>query len=233
MESKQRLIAKDLLAKIKSGQYRPGDLLPGEVQLTELYGTSRETVRKALRHLVDLGLIQKVRGRGSVVLNLDRYKFPISGLTSFKELNASQGLNAETKVLVLEERPSPEYFMTAELTSEPATFIRRLRIINGEPDVVDEDFILKSVVPEIPLGEAANSLYRYFEDDLGLDISYATKLVTFEKAPQHVAKLLQVASVAVVRSMVYLQDTRLFQLTTSYHRPDKFEFSDFARRQKL
>ena len=33
--------------------------------------------------------------------------------------------------------------------------------------------------------------------------------------------------------MVYLEDTSLFQYTESRHRPDKFQFVDFARRNGI
>ena len=43
--NKQAMIAKDLANKIKFQQYQPGDLLPSESALCELYGTARGTIR--------------------------------------------------------------------------------------------------------------------------------------------------------------------------------------------
>ena len=37
-------------------------------------------------------------------------------------------------------------------------------------------------------------------------------------------------TVAVVKSYTYLEDTNIFQYTESRHRPDRFVFVDFARR---
>jgi DNA-binding GntR family transcriptional regulator len=47
---------KSLRAAITSGRYRPGDHL-GEVELASLLGVSRGTVREALRHLQQEGLV--------------------------------------------------------------------------------------------------------------------------------------------------------------------------------
>lgn len=47
-QSKVGVIAQDLVDKIKHQQYKPGDYLPSEHQLMDLYGASRETIRKAL-----------------------------------------------------------------------------------------------------------------------------------------------------------------------------------------
>ena len=64
-----------------------------------MYSVSRETVRKALNLLKNAGYIQKKQGKGSIVLDLNRFDFPISGLTSFKELQDTQRIPSETKVV--------------------------------------------------------------------------------------------------------------------------------------
>lgn len=235
--SKQMIIARDIISKIKYGQYRPRTYLPSENQLTELYGSSRETIRKALNELNDLGMIQKIKGKGSIVLDIQRYTFPISGITSFKELNHSQGMNAQTKVLRNELSQVPEYFLARGVDeTQEATFLERLRSVNGEPVVLDKDYLLKPAIQGIPTKEAENSLYEYLENQLGYQISYATKEVTVESPTDEQKTLLQLIDyemVVAVRSMTYLSDTTLVQLTESYHRPDKFKFTDFARRKKI
>lgn len=234
--SKYEIIASDLAKKIKYKIYEPGSFLPSENQLTDLYGTSRETIRKVLKMMQELGLIQKIRGKGSLVLDLGRYSFPISGLTSFKELNRSLGMNAETILLENSEKFFPSTFMGKRIAPEDAIFLKRLRKIDGEPAVVDVDYLIKKLVPSISNQVAQDSIYDYLENKLSLKISYATKVITVEKADESIAKTLNLAqnsNVVIVRSMVYLDDTSLLQLTISYHRPDKFEFTDFARRQKI
>lgn len=50
------------------GRYQKGDLLPSEKMLMDMTGVSRITVREALRNLSELGIIQTIKGKGSVVL---------------------------------------------------------------------------------------------------------------------------------------------------------------------
>src|SRR5699024_5847410 len=88
--NKFREIFLDLEQKIVAGDYPAHSLLPSENQLIKVYSVSRETVRKALNMLRDAGYIQKKQGKGSIVLDLNRFDFPISGLTSFKELQETQ-----------------------------------------------------------------------------------------------------------------------------------------------
>ena len=235
--SKQDMIAQDLAEKIHHQQYCPGDFLPSENQLTKLYGTSRETVRNALTQLTDLGLIQKIKGKGSVVLDYQKFTFPVSGITSFKELNQKLKMNAATTVLNYQKNVTiPSYFINHGIKQQDNFYVERLRSINHEALVVDRDYLLNPPIKELPQSAAQNSLYDYIENQLGLEISYATKEITVEKVDNAIADLLHLTGdclVVIVRSMSFLADTSLFQLTESYHRPDKFKFSDFARRQKI
>ena len=65
--AKHRKVTASLLAAIRAGRYRPGDLLPSEPELSRRYGVSRHTVRIALRALNEQGLILSRQGRGSEV----------------------------------------------------------------------------------------------------------------------------------------------------------------------
>ena len=235
MRAKYLQIAADLTNKIRHEQYVAGNFLPSEPALSELYNVSRETIRKSLNELLDAGLIQKIKGKGSVVINAARIAFPISNIESFDELNKQKQMHATTKILELKDTQVPLTIIKhLSLTETAATYVSRLRLINDEPIVVDEDYILKKYVPKISAKQAQSSLYQYFEDDLGLEIDYATKTITVEPASQNVMQQLQLTDtnlVVVVRSLTYLKDTSFFQYTISQHRPDKFKFVDFAHRK--
>lgn len=236
MKNKQELIASDLAQKIRSKMYSVGEFLPSENQLTELYGTSRETVRNALSLLTQLGLIQKIKGKGSIVLNSDRFSLPISGIVSFQELNEQLGLHASTKVISCEPISSiPQYFIEHGVDENTTgTYVERLRTIDQVPSVIDCDYLLPPVTG-ITKEIAEHSLYQYIEDTLKLNIAYANKEITVEPATEKIKEELQLDQplVVVTRSMSFLQDTTLFQLTESYHRPEKFKFTDFARRNPI
>jgi len=68
MPPKYRQIADSLFAQIRS-TYRPGDKLPGEVELAEAFGVHVMTVREAMKILQDGGVIQRKSATGTVVLN--------------------------------------------------------------------------------------------------------------------------------------------------------------------
>jgi len=67
-----------------------------------------------------------------------------------------------------------------------------------------------------------------------LKISYAKKEIIVEEPTEEDRKWLDLEgfhNIVVIKNYVYLEDASLFQYTESRHRPDKFRFVDFARRQ--
>jgi GntR family transcriptional regulator len=63
----QRLAA-ELRARIESGELRPGQALPSEARMIEIYGVGRPTVRRAIAALSASGLVVTERGRPTRVL---------------------------------------------------------------------------------------------------------------------------------------------------------------------
>lgn len=66
--TRYRQIANDLIARIGRGRLKVGDVLPGELQLMDQFDASRHTIRDALRQLEALGLVERRRGVGTLVL---------------------------------------------------------------------------------------------------------------------------------------------------------------------
>lgn len=229
----------DLEQKILSNEYPPHSLLPSENQLIKMYSVSRETVRKALNLLKNAGYIQKKQGKGSIVLDLNRFDFPISGLTSFKELQDTQRIPSETKVVEIRKiAVSPKlHGITDWPVASEAWKLVRQRKIDGEVVILDKDYLDASIIEELPERRAQDSIYDYFENDLGLEIAYAQKEITVDPVNKELRDLMDLhpddQHVVTVRSLVYLEDTHCFEYTESIHRLDKFRFVDFARRRKI
>ncbi|WP_054714218.1 trehalose operon repressor [Lacticaseibacillus manihotivorans] len=234
--TKLDLVYQDLKQKIDTGVYATDTLLPSENALASLYGASRDTIRKALAKLRDQGFIQSQKGRGSVVINRQQYVFPVSGVISYKEL--SQRLNFKTTTTMIENTQMPlpiANFKAVDPHAKPCTTTRlvRLREVNGEPVIIDIDYINGDVVPAISKAVAEDSLYAYFEGQLHLTIAYAKKRNHRRAATAQDQQLLHLdanASVVVVKSVTSLEDTTAFQYTESRHRADRFRFQEFARR---
>ncbi|MCM3172471.1 trehalose operon repressor [Paenibacillus sp. MER 99-2] len=236
MNNKFIRIYEDIAADIRTGEIEAGTLLPSELDLTEQYQTSRETIRKALKMLYEEGYIQKIQGKGSIVLDIRKIDFPISGLVSFKELAQKMGHRAKTYVNVFEEREVDQnlFKQINFALNEKVWEIVRVRNVDGEHVILDKDYISQKLVPGLNKEICNNSIYEYIEGELGLAISFAKKEILVEEPTEEDRKWLDLEgfhNVVVVRSQVYLEDASPFQYTESRHRPDKFKFVDFARRR--
>ncbi|MBS4211195.1 MULTISPECIES: trehalose operon repressor [Neobacillus] len=235
MTNKYLTIYNTIVEQIKSGEISPQTLLPSENELTEQFQTSRETIRKALNLLSQNGYIQKVRGKGSIVIDVSKFDFPVSGLVSFKELGKKMGRKPRTIVNELElMKPDGYIRQQLQLTGKDQVWkVVRTREIGGEKIILDKDFLNKKFVPELTEEVCADSIYEYLEKDLNLTISFAKKEIVVEEPTDEDRALLDLGgfhNIVVIKNLVYLDDASLFQYTESRHRPDKFRFVDFARR---
>src|SRR5471030_3349540 len=61
-------VVEKLRAALARGQWRSGDMLPGQRELAEQLGISRPSLREAVIVLETLGLVRSMQGKGVVVL---------------------------------------------------------------------------------------------------------------------------------------------------------------------
>ena len=111
--------------------------------------------------------------------------------------------------------------------------VRRVREIDGERVILDEDYFLRDYVPRLTREICEGSIYEYLENELKLKIGIAKKIITVRHANQEETMLLDLNDepyIAVVASFTRLTDGTLFQYTESKHRIDKFQFIEFAKR---
>ncbi|PHK49009.1 trehalose operon repressor [Staphylococcus edaphicus] len=217
-----------------------GAQLPSEHELVESYNASRETVRKALNLLVRDGMIQKIRGKGSIVIYQGLTEFPFADLTSFREVQQGLGLQHETEVKVIEKIIAgdiPRVKEALNISSNTMLWhIIRTRKIDNRVKIIDEDYLIETIVPNVTADIATKSLYHYIEAVLGLEISYSNKSITFEpfgELEYEVFGDITPAYTATVRGIVHLKDTTIFQYNISKHLATEFKFNDFSRRHKI
>lgn len=234
---KYQELFKKIEKDIQNESYPVGEFLPSEHELMEIYQVSRDTVRKALSLLQEEGLIKKLKGQGSKVVREEQIDFPVSNLTSYQELVQQLGISSKTNVVSLDKITVDAKL--AQLTGFPeyrlVWRVTRQRIVDDVTSVLDIDYLDKSLVPQLTREIAEDSIYRYLENQLTLDIAYAQKEITIDHVNDRDRILMDLGNdhhVVSVKSKVYLHDGRQFQFTESRHKLEKFRFVDFATRKK-
>jgi GntR family transcriptional regulator len=126
-------VGQHLERSIESGEIPNGSLLGNEIALADEMGLSRPTIRRAMQHLVDKGLIVRRRGIGTRVVQ-PKVRRPLE-LSSLHDDLARTGRSPTTEVLELDLVTAPED-VAALLRIEfgdSVTRVVRLRRANGMP----------------------------------------------------------------------------------------------------
>ena len=111
--------------------------------------------------------------------------------------------------------------------------VGRVRTIDGERLEYEISYFNRQLVPYLSKEVAESSIYRYLEEDLGLQISHSRREISFRFATEEEKSLLDLAGydmVVSVTSTTYLADGRPFQYGTITYRPDKVTFVSMAKR---
>ncbi len=156
-------IRRDLLRKIDNGTYHMGDMLPSESDIAQQYGVTRLTARRAIDGLVDEGYIVRAQGKGTYVNSslFAQEEVPLGFRASHRE----DGHKASVRILRAGLRPAGPYY--ARLfgigTDDEVYNIRRLNMLDGSPESLEEIYIPVPVFPEIPgLDVSIFSLYEAY-----------------------------------------------------------------------
>lgn len=96
-------ISTTLTEEIAAGQYAPGDKLPTEASLSQRFGVNRHTVRHALGHMAETGLVHARRGAGVFVTHAPT-EYPIGRRVRFHQNLSEAGHSPAKEILSLETR---------------------------------------------------------------------------------------------------------------------------------
>lgn len=147
-------VRQQLLQLIEEGRLRPGDKLPSEPELARLLGTSRASLREAIRTLRLLGRVDVQRGKGTFVRDLARDPLTTVILEEFHP-------TLELVEQLIEVRAAIDV-KVAELAAERATAadienLHRVLAENERTHLADADVGSLSVAFEAALGRVARN----------------------------------------------------------------------------
>jgi len=149
-------IADILRAGIGDGKWEPGQLIPSEASLCEMFAVSRTAIRQALGQLVTEGLLHKEKGRGTFVAR-PHVAIAVQELRGLFDEMTAAGRPVTTEVL------------RQEVTTAPVTMAAALNVPVGTSVVCVER--LRRVAAE-PLVHATTYLpWPRFADLIGADLT--------------------------------------------------------------
>ena len=133
-----------LVEQIEEGHWRPGDKIPGEVDLCRLFGVSRTVVRQALNDMAYDGIVVREKGRGTFISEPKiSSRSLVHSLAGFYQDMVERGLTPHDEVLEQSMEPASKK-VASYLKLEPMTPViklTRLRFIQDEPTVLVPSYL--------------------------------------------------------------------------------------------
>jgi GntR family transcriptional regulator len=214
--------------KIRDGEWTEGEMIPSEIDMTDEYGVSRVTVRKALKELEEENLIVRRRGARSLVAN-------VRGLNSSPLIQGpvdnllTQGLAAEAQNLETGWSLPPQRVLRALRLPEQTEcyLVRRLRTHSETPFSYSQVYVCPDVAKPI----IGVSLDQYpvlvHLERAGFLASFAEQTISATLAQDPAAQALCVplgSALIQLRRTVFNEAGRPCIYQNSLYRPDKYEY---------
>ncbi|MCA9522917.1 MAG: GntR family transcriptional regulator [Myxococcales bacterium] len=227
-------IAESLRGQIENGELNPGDRLPSERELSRALGVTRPTLRQALLDLELEGLLRRRPGAGTFVAEpkIERLTGRLSPFTRGME---QKGLEPGARVLLVETRPASKSIAARlQLTvSAPLFYCHRLRLIGGEPMMLEKFYLPAQLVPAFDTLDLSGSIYQALEQQYGVVVQRAQQSLEAVAASKQEAQLLCVAPgdpLLMERRIAFDPAGHPVEYAKDLYRGDRFRFlSDVER----
>lgn len=159
--------------------YEAGQMLPAEADLAQRFGVNRHTLRRAVEELIAAGLVERVHGKGSVVLN-PTIDYLIGSGTRFTETLESQGRTTASRVL--RKQPVPAIGGVAQrlglADGASVLFIETLREVDGRPFCVISHFLPAARFIKVRDDYDSGSLHRFLQHHYGITLRRSESLIS-------------------------------------------------------
>ncbi|HMI50166.1 MAG TPA: GntR family transcriptional regulator [Candidatus Saccharimonadales bacterium] len=229
-------ILQRLIVQIRTGELKPGDLIPSEQEISVRLGVSRMTARQALKSLCSRGLAYSQSGKGTFVSRMKLEK-NFRHLLSFSEEMKDRGSRPRSKVLAFKcLHPDSEVAEALHLgPTEEAFFLRRVRIADLAPLCVEATHLPARLCPNLlEKLDPSGSLYRALHEHYGLQVYMADEVAEASVATAAEAELLRVRAKSPVfrfTRTACLHDGRPIEFVRSVYRGDRCKLVNRLTRQ--
>jgi GntR family transcriptional regulator len=189
-------VKRHVMAALASGEWKPGAAIPAERRLSERYGTSIGTVRKAIDELCAENILIRQQGRGTFVASHNRDRM----LFYFFHVVPEDGPKAYPDVELLAfSRGKADRVVAERLALEPGDVVVRFRNrlrLAGTSMMVD-DITLAAArfagLTERQLRTRPSTLYNLYQDSFGISVVRTRERLRAVAADGDVAALLDIA----------------------------------------
>lgn len=185
-----------LFSMLQSGELKPGDQIPPELELVKRLGVGRVTVRRAIADLVQEGKLIRYAGKGTFVA-VPKIERALMNVSSFTARLEGAGMRAGAQVLDVQIIPATLRLARELAVQEgaPIVAITRVRSSDGEPLALETSYISLERCPGLDRIDLNNvSLYHILQEHYGLSPVESRKTLEITQASPWEAEQLNVPS---------------------------------------
>jgi GntR family transcriptional regulator len=182
---------------LQSGEWKPGELIPSEVELAGRFKVSQGTVRKAIDELAAENLVVRRQGKGTFVATHHEARAQFRFLRLMPDVGEPH--YAESRFLEVKRLRAPaEVARQLDMKSgDSVIFIKRVQSFDGAPTILEELWlpgaIFKGLTAE-RLSEYKGPMYGLFESEFGTRMIHASERLRAVAAGEVEAEVLAVPS---------------------------------------
>ena len=158
-----------LVERIRSGQWKPGQLIPNEFEIAAEFGVSQGTARKAISELAAEGLVLRRQGRGTFVVEHTPAHVLFRFFNIFDDAGTAVIPDSREANASLAEADAEERRVLGLGPSARVIRITRTRTRDGAPFIVETIALPEALFPGlVDRPEVANTLYDLFQKEYGV-----------------------------------------------------------------
>lgn len=219
-------VAQHLERLIESGELVPGSRLENEVVLAERLGLSRPTMRQAIQHLVEKGLLVRKRGVGTQVLH-PQVRREVK-LTSLYDDLSRTNQRPRTAVLAIERIAAADEAAAALGISSgtDVVYLERVRYAQDEPLALLHNYLPAGIADLSTEALESHGLYELLRNSK-LRIQVATQTIGARRATPREAELLDEprgAPLLTITRTAYDDAGRPIEYGTHVYRSSRYSF---------
>ncbi|KRM10227.1 GntR family transcriptional regulator [Paucilactobacillus suebicus] len=216
-----REVMHDLKNRIFNNQF-DNKKLPDERSLSESYGVSRSSIKRALNVLAQQGIIFKKRGSGTFInplylknQSLFQYEGTNLGVTDSFNLD---GQHPSVKLLDYQVVPANSDLQQDLFLNENDFVyqIKRLRLLDDKPIIIETGYIPIKVAPELTPSIVQGSIFNYLEDSEGKSVTKSFMSIMAEPSNDEDHQLLGLSDrepVGIMEGIFFLDDGTPFEFS--------------------
>ena len=227
-----RQIKRLIMQSLESGEWRPGEAIPSEIELAVRYKVSQGTVRKAIDELAAENYLLRRQGKGTFVATHDEARAQFR----FLRLMPDEGEQEWPISRLLDckrARASVEVAHLLELKAgDGVVILRRVLSFADEPTVFEQIHLPGTLFKNLDaaiFNEYKGSMYKLFETEFGTRMIRAEEKIRAVAADATVAELLRVPSGApllCVERVAFSYGDKPVEFRRGYYRTDRHYYAN-------